>query len=74
VRHIVFTSRAREDLIDIWLFVAAHNSEAVADRIYDSIEQSCCLLSHHPLLGRARPESSRKRAPLSSSAGLPFIA
>jgi toxin ParE1/3/4 len=56
VSRVVFTARAREDLLDIWLYVAAHNSEAVADRIYDSIEQSCRLLSDHPQLGRARPE------------------
>ena len=54
--RVVFTVRAREDLLDIWLYVAAHNSEAVADRVYDSIEQSCRLLSDHPQLGRARPE------------------
>jgi toxin ParE1/3/4 len=56
VSRVVFTARAREDLLDIWLHVATHNSEAVADRIYDSIEQSCRLLSDHPHLGRARPE------------------
>ena len=56
MNRVVFTVRAREDLLDIWLYVAAHNSEAVADRIYDNIEQSCRLLSDHPQLGRARPE------------------
>jgi plasmid stabilization system protein ParE len=44
---------AREDLIEIWLDVATRNSAAVADRVYDSIEQSCRLLQDHPLLGRA---------------------
>ena len=53
---VVYTARAREDLLDIWLYVAAHNSEAVADRIYDRIEKSCRLLADHPQLGRARPE------------------
>ena len=56
VSRVLFTARAREDLLDIWLYVAKHNSEAVADRIYDSIEQSCRLLKDHPQLGRARPE------------------
>ncbi len=32
------------------------NSEAVADRVYDSIEQTCGLLREHPCLGRIRPE------------------
>ena len=53
---VVYTARAREDLLDIWLYVAAHNSEAVADRSYDRIEKSCRLLADHPQLGRARPE------------------
>jgi toxin ParE1/3/4 len=56
VSRVLFTARAREDLLDIWLYVAKRNSEAVADRIYDSIEQSCRLLKDHPQLGRARPE------------------
>jgi len=43
-------------LLDIWLYVATHNSEAVADRVYDSIEQTCGLLKEHPRLGRPRPE------------------
>ena len=54
--RIVFTARAREDLIEIWLYIATHNSEAVADRVYDSIEESCRLLIDHPRLGRPRPE------------------
>lgn len=54
--QVRFTARAREDLLDIWLYVATHNSEAVADRVYDGIEQSCRLLEEHPRLGRARPE------------------
>ena len=47
---------AREDLLDIWLYVAARNSETVADRVYDGIEQTCQLLREHPQIGRARPE------------------
>jgi toxin ParE1/3/4 len=54
--RVRFTARAREDLLDIWLYVATRNSEAVADRVLDSIEESCCLLKDHPRLGRARPE------------------
>jgi toxin ParE1/3/4 len=43
-------------LLGIWLYIATRNSEAVADRIYDVIEQSCLRLRDHPQLGRARPE------------------
>ena len=54
--RVLFTARAHEDLLDIWLYVAKRNSEAVADRVNDSIEQACRLLNEHPQLGRARPE------------------
>ncbi len=51
-----FTRRAREDLLDIWLYVAPRNSEAVADQIYDRIEERCQVLREHPQLGPVRPE------------------
>lgn len=54
--RVRFTDRAREDLLDIWLTVATRNSEAVADRVYDRIEQLCRLLEDHPRPGRGRPE------------------
>ena len=57
--RVRFTARAREDLLDIWLYVAARNSETVADRVYDGIEQTCELLREHPQIGRARPEIHR---------------
>ena len=54
--RVRFTARARDDLLEIWLYIAGNGSEAVADRVLDTIEQSCCLLKDHPRLGRARPE------------------
>ncbi len=56
VTRVRFTARARQDLLDIWLDVATHNAEAIADCVYDSIEQTCGSLSEHPRLGRGRPE------------------
>jgi toxin ParE1/3/4 len=56
VSRVRFTARAREDLLDIWIYVAKSSSEAAADRVYDNIEQICLLLEDHPRLGRARPE------------------
>jgi toxin ParE1/3/4 len=53
---IHFTRHAREDLLDIWLFVARRDSEALADANYDRIEAACARLVEHPQLGRARPE------------------
>jgi len=56
VSRVRFTRRAREDLLDIWLYVAPRSSEAVADQIYDRLEERCQLLTEHPQLGPARPE------------------
>ena len=50
------TRRAREDLLEIWLYIAPRSSEAAADQIYDRIEERCHLLTEHPRIGRARPE------------------
>ncbi len=54
--RVRFTRQAREDLLDIWRYVAAHASDGVADRVFDSIERTCALLKDHPRVGRARPE------------------
>jgi toxin ParE1/3/4 len=56
VSEVRFTRRAREDLLDIWLHIAPRNSEAVADRVYDRIEEACQQLGHYPQLGAAHPE------------------
>lgn len=56
MRRVIFTHAARQDLIDIWLYIAANNSEAVGDRIYDQIADSCRRLAEYPELGRSRPE------------------
>jgi toxin ParE1/3/4 len=55
VSKVRFTRRAREDLLDIWLYIAPQN-RAAADRVYDRIEESCRLLRDHPERGPARPE------------------
>lgn len=72
--QVRFTARAREDLLDIWLFVAARNSETVADRVYDGIKQTCELLREHPQIGRARPEIHGDARSLASTDGSPFTA
>jgi len=56
VGRVRFARHAREDLLDIWSYVAPRASEAVADRIYDRIEEHCQLLKEHPQIGPARPE------------------
>ena len=49
------TSRAEEDLIEIWLHIAAHNPDA-ADGMLNEIDQACRTLGNNPLLGPARPD------------------
>lgn len=51
-----FTPRAREDLLDIWTYIAEHARPDSADRIYDLIEKTCGLLQEHPHMGRVRAE------------------
>ncbi len=54
--EVRYSRRAREDLLDIWLYIARQNSDAAADRVLDRIEDACRTLARHPQLGPARPE------------------
>jgi toxin ParE1/3/4 len=49
------THRAEEDLLDIWLYIAADNPLA-ADRQIDRIEAACLRLASHPLSGPPRED------------------
>jgi toxin ParE1/3/4 len=53
--RIVRSSRARSDLLDIWLYIS-DDSVAAADRVLDEINRVCRLISEHPKIGRVRPE------------------
>jgi toxin ParE1/3/4 len=55
VSRVRFTRRAREDLVDIWLYIEPQNPN-VADQVCDRIEKHFHLLREHPQLGPARPE------------------
>src|ERR1700721_1664074 len=57
--EVVLPRQARQDLLDIWLHIARQNSETIADKIYDRIEETCRLLRDHPQLGPARPEIAK---------------
>lgn len=52
--RIVRTIPAREDLLQIWLYVAQHNERA-ADRLIDKFERTLRMLARHPLMGEAAP-------------------
>ena len=51
---LTFTPAARQDLLDLWLIIAATNPKT-ADRIVDRIEAACTHLRDYPHLGPARP-------------------
>lgn len=51
-----YTLQAREDLLDIWLYLAGHVSQAIADQMFDAIEKACHELARYPELAQRRPE------------------
>ncbi len=53
--RVVRTARAEEDLIEIWIYIAADNPGA-ADRLLDRIDLTCKRLADMPGLGPARPD------------------
>lgn len=53
--EVLWSPKAEEDLIDIHAFIALDNEEA-ADHVIEKIAAAADLLSHHPRLGRRRPE------------------
>ena len=46
---------ARNDLIEIWTYVAEDSPKA-ADRLIDRLRNRCAILARLPQLGRLRPE------------------
>jgi toxin ParE1/3/4 len=53
--RFIRTRRARQDLVDIWRYVAA-DDPAAADRLLDALDDKCGLLAQHPHLGPARDD------------------
>ena len=52
---VVFTKKAREDLIDIWLHIAEDDPTA-ADRVLDRLDDAASHLADHPEIGAARDD------------------
>lgn len=52
---VFFSRRAREDLIDIWLHIAADDPGA-ADRVLDRLELAAMNLIANPRMGPARDD------------------
>ena len=53
--RVVLTDSAKQDLLDVWLYIAADNPDA-ADRLLDEIDETLRLLAGAPGLGRARDD------------------
>lgn len=53
---VSFAKQAREDILDIWLWVARESNVSLADNIVERIEQRAAKLADHPKMGIARPE------------------
>jgi toxin ParE1/3/4 len=51
-----FSKRAREDILDIWLWIARDSNVKLADDIVERIERRATALGDHPEMGVARPE------------------
>lgn len=52
------TAQAEEDLVEIWLYIAADNPEA-ADKILNQIDEKCQIIAENPSIGQLRPELSQ---------------
>lgn len=53
--ELILSDQAREDLTEIWLYIAAA-SAANADRFLDLLFEKCHALCDHPEMGRPRDE------------------
>jgi len=53
--RVVFTKKAREDLIDIWLHIADDDPVA-ADWVLDRLDEAADHLADHPAMGAARDD------------------
>jgi len=49
------TTPAREDLLDIWAYIAVHD-ETAADKYFEGLRKRAVELIKHPELGRKRDE------------------
>jgi toxin ParE1/3/4 len=51
----IYTDQARDDIKEIWLYIA-EDSFAAADRVMLSIHEKCESIAQTPSIGRERPE------------------
>jgi toxin ParE1/3/4 len=56
VARIVRRPRARQDLIEIWRYIADDSGEPRADKYLRRLNDVITYVAQQPLMGRARPE------------------
>ena len=60
MKRFILTPRARQDLSDIWDYIAQDNIEA-ADHVLDALERAMLKLAKHPSVAHWREELADKR-------------
>ena len=54
--HVLRTSHAETDLLEIWVYIAEEGGIDAADRVLGTIDQRCQALAEQPGMGRRRDE------------------
>ncbi len=60
MKRFILTPRARQDVHDIWDYIANDNIEA-ADRVIDALDNAMIKLAKNPGMGHRRDELTDKR-------------
>lgn len=60
MKPYVLTQRAKQDIEDIWEYIAA-DSLGAADRVYGSLENALDRLAKHPGIGHMREDLADRR-------------
>src|ERR1700693_1555556 len=63
--RIVLAREARQDLLDIWAYIAQDNAPSGADALLARISGALEIIASAPFIGRERPEFSGTPSPRS---------
>ena len=57
--NVFLIAEAEEDILDIYRFVATHDSSAKADNLFANLQETIYSLDHQPTRGHLPPELAR---------------
>lgn len=57
--EVFLTTDAEEDILDIYNYVALHDSAGKADYLFERLQETCLSLETHPDRGHLPPELER---------------